>query len=185
MFKTLKNLPRSFFIFAVMALMFMTAAACGGGGGGGGGGQPPPFDLTQLGYGFNSGVTTLTTNVIKTQSAWTTAWQAANPGSTPPAVNFDTHMVVMVHLGYGGGADRVQFTGGSFFQAEALPAILRALSPYTPFYWATQGFRELLLGGGGFVTVLPWVGLLASTGTVALVAGSRFLHRRMLRGATG
>jgi len=75
------------------------------------------------------------------------------------------------------------FSGGSFFQVEGLPPLLRALSPYTPFRWANDGFRALI-EGGTLAEVLPQIGLLAGLGLVLLIVGSRLLGRRLLRGAT-
>ncbi len=74
------------------------------------------------------------------------------------------------------------FVGGSFFQTEGLPAFLQTLSPYTPFRWANDGFRALV-GGGALPEVLPQIGLLAGSGVVLLLLGSRLLDRRLLAGA--
>ena len=75
------------------------------------------------------------------------------------------------------------FVGGSFIQVDDLPGMLQRVSSYTPFNWATVGFRELILFGGGLADILPQIGLLAGLGLVLLFVGGRMLHRRMLQGA--
>jgi ABC-type multidrug transport system permease subunit len=74
------------------------------------------------------------------------------------------------------------FSGGSFLPLDSLPAALRAVSPFSLFFWGTDGYQSLLAGGdlGG---VLRHVGILAVSGLVLLVLGSALLRRRMLKGA--
>lgn len=75
------------------------------------------------------------------------------------------------------------FVGGSFFRLESLPAVLRAIAPFTPFYWATEGYRAVLERKAGLAEVLPHAGVLAAIGAVFLVAGGAALHRAAKRGA--
>jgi ABC-2 type transport system permease protein len=75
------------------------------------------------------------------------------------------------------------FVGGSFFRLEGLPAALRAIAPFTPFYWATQGYREVLEDGAGLRGVIPHVAVLVAIGVVLLTVGGSALHRAARRGA--
>lgn len=74
------------------------------------------------------------------------------------------------------------FSGGSFLPLDSLPAALRAVSPFSLFYWGTDGYQSLL-AGGDLAGVLRHVGILAVSGLVLLVLGSALLRRRMLAGA--
>jgi ABC-2 type transport system permease protein len=75
------------------------------------------------------------------------------------------------------------FVGGSFLRLEGLPAALRAIAPFTPFYWATQGYREVLEDGAGLRGVIPHVAVLVAIGVVLLTVGGSALHRAARRGA--
>ena len=75
------------------------------------------------------------------------------------------------------------FVGGSFFRLESLPAVLRGIAPFTPFYWATEGYRAVLERKAGVAEVLPHAAVLASIGVVLLTAGGVALHRAAKRGA--
>jgi ABC-2 type transport system ATP-binding protein len=77
------------------------------------------------------------------------------------------------------------FAGGSFVQLEALPASVRAVSPFSPFYWGTIGFRTLLHDGGGLADILTPAAILAGLGVVTLALGSMLLQRNARRGVTG
>jgi hypothetical protein len=59
---------------------------------------------------------------------------------------------------------------------------MQALARWTPFYWATSGYRTLLEKGGGLADVLPAVAVLAVLGVVLLLAGSLFLRKTVQRG---
>jgi ABC-2 type transport system permease protein len=74
------------------------------------------------------------------------------------------------------------FSGGSFLPLENLPAAMRAVSPFSLFYWGTEGYKALLRDGGGLADVLPNVGILAGSGLALLVLGGALLRRRMVRG---
>lgn len=74
------------------------------------------------------------------------------------------------------------FSGGSFLPLDNLPAAMRAVSPFSLFYWGTEGYKALLLENGGLREVLPNVGILAGSGLALLVLGGALLRRRVLRG---
>jgi ABC-2 type transport system permease protein len=73
------------------------------------------------------------------------------------------------------------FSGGSFLPLDSLPAALRAVSPFSLFYWGTLGYQTLL-AGGRLGEVLPNIGVLAVSGLALLALGGALLRRRMLRG---
>lgn len=75
------------------------------------------------------------------------------------------------------------FSGGSFIPLDSLPGALRRLAPFSPFYWASEGFKELLARDGTFRDVLPNIAILTGMGVVLLALGSFLLRRRVLRGA--
>jgi ABC-2 type transport system permease protein len=74
------------------------------------------------------------------------------------------------------------FLGGSFVDVANLPPFMQAAARWTPFYWATTGYRTLLEKHGGLADVLPSVGVLAALGIVLLFLGSVFLRNTVQRG---
>ena len=74
------------------------------------------------------------------------------------------------------------FLGGSFVDVANLPAFMQAIAKWTPFYWATSGYRTLLEKGGGLADVLPGVAVLSVLGIVLLGIGSVFLRKTVQRG---
>lgn len=74
------------------------------------------------------------------------------------------------------------FSGGSFLPLENLPRALRAVSPFSLFYWGTEGYKTLLGRGGGVGDILVNIGILAGTGAVLLTLGGVLLRRQVLRG---
>jgi ABC-type multidrug transport system permease subunit len=74
------------------------------------------------------------------------------------------------------------FAGGAFIQTSQMPRAVQRISPFSPFYWGTEGYRELIQGGGA-VQVLTHTGVLAGIGVVLLTAGSLLLDHRVRRGA--
>ncbi len=74
------------------------------------------------------------------------------------------------------------FSGGSFLPLDSLPPAMRAISPLSLFYWGTQGYKALLMDGGGLRDVLLHTGILAGSGLVLLAVGGALLRRRVLRG---
>jgi ABC-2 type transport system permease protein len=75
------------------------------------------------------------------------------------------------------------FSSGSFIPLNNLPASFRQIAPFTPFYWATQGFQDLLRDGAGLFDLLPNIAILAGTGLVLMALGSALLRRTVTRGA--
>lgn len=73
------------------------------------------------------------------------------------------------------------FAGGSFVDVNSMPAAIRALSPVSPFYWGTQGYKALL-DGGGVRDVAGAAAVLAALGVVLGVVGTSWMNRRLLRG---
>jgi ABC-2 type transport system permease protein len=63
--------------------------------------------------------------------------------------------------------------GGALVPLTTLPGWAQTVAPATPSYWAMQGFRTVILDGGGVTDVLVPVGVLigfaAAFGVVASV----------------
>jgi ABC-type multidrug transport system permease subunit len=74
------------------------------------------------------------------------------------------------------------FAGGSFIRVETMPAGVRAISPFSPFYWGAEGFKTLLERNGGLADVMQPVGILLALGVALLLLGSWLLTRRLERG---
>jgi len=74
------------------------------------------------------------------------------------------------------------FAGGSFIPLNSLPAALRAVSPFSLIFWATQGYQKLIADGAGVRAVLPHIGILAGVGAVLLALSAVLWRRRLLRG---
>jgi ABC-2 type transport system permease protein len=74
------------------------------------------------------------------------------------------------------------FSGGSFIPLDSLPGALRALSPFSLIYWATQGFQKLVVDGAGLREVLPHIAVLAGGGLLLLTLSAPLWQRRLLRG---
>jgi ABC-2 type transport system permease protein len=74
------------------------------------------------------------------------------------------------------------FGSGSFVPLDNLPAAVRAFAPYTPLYWATEGFRALLSDGAGIAALRTHVLVLLAIGLVTLGVGSVLLGRKVQRG---
>jgi ABC-2 type transport system permease protein len=72
--------------------------------------------------------------------------------------------------------------GGSFVNLEGLPRAVRAVSPISPFYWGTAGYRKLIESAGTLRDVLPNVAVLAGLGAALLALGAFLLHRTARRG---
>ena len=72
--------------------------------------------------------------------------------------------------------------GGSFVNLEGLPRAVRAVSPVSPFYWGTTGYRQLIESAGTLRDVLPNVAVLAGLGAALLALGAFLLHRAARRG---
>ncbi|HEX4822770.1 MAG TPA: ABC transporter permease [Candidatus Polarisedimenticolaceae bacterium] len=75
------------------------------------------------------------------------------------------------------------FLGGGFLQVEALPPSVRAIAPFTPLYWGTKGYRELLEHHASLAGVAQPVLVLTAMGVVFLAAGAFALRRIARHGA--
>ena len=75
------------------------------------------------------------------------------------------------------------FAGGSFFSVDGMPGILRMISPLSPFYWGTEGYKALLGEGASMADILPSVAMLAGMGVMLLLLGGVLLNRNLVRGA--
>jgi ABC-2 type transport system permease protein len=65
--------------------------------------------------------------------------------------------------------------GGAFTPIDILPGWAQAVAPATPTYWAMQGYRAVVLQGGGLMATLePTLILLAFTVVLVLVGLRRF-----------
>ncbi len=76
------------------------------------------------------------------------------------------------------------FAGGSFMPLDNLPATVRAVSPISPFYWGTSGYRALLEDGAGLTDILQNAGVLAAIGVTACALGAFLLSRFVRAGRT-
>jgi ABC-2 type transport system permease protein len=74
------------------------------------------------------------------------------------------------------------FMGGAFIQLDGLPDVVRRIAPISPFYWASQGYQNLLGAGAGWREVLPNAAILAGLGAVLLSVGAAALGRRVRTG---
>jgi ABC-type multidrug transport system permease subunit len=74
------------------------------------------------------------------------------------------------------------FAGGAFIPLDSLPAGLRRLSPFTLFYWGTNGYRKILFDHGGLADVLTEIAVLAVAGSVLLAVGALLLGRKIRAG---
>lgn len=73
------------------------------------------------------------------------------------------------------------FAGGSFLPLDNLPEAVQNVAHFSPFYWGTRGFQDLL-AGGGLADVGQGVMILAGLGILFLAVGSWTLQRKVLRG---
>jgi ABC-2 type transport system permease protein len=65
--------------------------------------------------------------------------------------------------------------GGAVTPSFLLPGWVRAVAPATPAYWAMQGFRTVIVDGGGWTAaVVPTGVLLAFSAVLGAVAAGRF-----------
>ncbi len=77
----------------------------------------------------------------------------------------------------------IGFLGGSFIQADSLPAfVARNISPLTPNYWFIQAVNRVQFGVAGPAWTIVAAGLLAS-GLAAAAAATAIWHRRLAKGA--
>jgi ABC-2 type transport system permease protein len=74
------------------------------------------------------------------------------------------------------------FAGGSFIQLNALPGVVQAIAPVSPFYWGTEAYREMIHNGAGVADLLTHIGILSGIGIGLGLLGVMLLGRRMARG---
>ncbi len=74
------------------------------------------------------------------------------------------------------------FAGGAFIPLNSLPAVLRAVSPFSLIYWATAGYQKLIVDGAGARAVLPHIAILAGAGAALLALSAVLWRRRLLQG---
>lgn len=74
------------------------------------------------------------------------------------------------------------FAGGSFIQLNALPGVVQAIAPVSPFYWGTEGYREIIHSGAGVADLATHIGILSGIGIGLGLLGVMLLGRRMARG---
>ncbi|WP_426574801.1 ABC transporter permease [Aquihabitans sp. McL0605] len=73
------------------------------------------------------------------------------------------------------GAMLIGGLGGALTPVEFLPGWAQAIAPFTPAYWAMQGFREVTLKPGGMADVaVPLLVLAGFTAVFTVVAMVRF-----------
>lgn len=63
--------------------------------------------------------------------------------------------------------------GGAWWPLEIVPDFMRAIGHLSPVAWAMDGFHDLIWYSGGFVDVLPEVGVLLAAAAVLFVIGIR------------
>jgi len=65
--------------------------------------------------------------------------------------------------------------GGAVTPVESLPGWAQAIAPFTPTYWAMQGFTDVIIDGAGVAQLWVPLGVLAAfTGGFLVVATLRF-----------
>ena len=76
------------------------------------------------------------------------------------------------------------FLGGSFMPIDNLPSSLQWFVPWNPFYWGTEGFRQVLLSGAGVEDIAGFLLRLLVLGLLSAVLGATLLQRKILSGVT-
>jgi ABC-2 type transport system permease protein len=74
------------------------------------------------------------------------------------------------------------FIGGSYIPLSALPAGVRALSPFTLNFWAVDGYIKVVQAGAGLGAIAPNLGVLLAIAVVLTLAGGGLLRARIGRG---
>lgn len=74
------------------------------------------------------------------------------------------------------------FSSGSFVPLESLPLTVRSIAPWSPFYWANEGYQDLLRHDAGAADIALNIGILAALGALTLALGAFLLRRRLAKG---
>ena len=83
--------------------------------------------------------------------------------------------VIQLNAAATAGAMLIGGLGGALTPVEFLPGWAQAIAPFTPAYWAMEGFREVTLKPGGLAEVaVPLLVLLGFTAAFAVIAMVRF-----------
>ena len=76
------------------------------------------------------------------------------------------------------------FLGGSFMPIDNLPSSLQGFVQYNPFYWGTEGFRQVLLSGAGLEDIASFLLRLLVLGLLSAILGATLLQRKILSGVS-
>jgi ABC-2 type transport system permease protein len=71
--------------------------------------------------------------------------------------------------------------GGAMVPIEIFPPAMQSIARFTPHAWAIDGFAEMVRRGGGFVDVIPNLGVLLLFAAVLMAAGTWRLRRVLTR----
>jgi len=83
--------------------------------------------------------------------------------------------VMQLNAAATGGAMLLGGLGGTLTPVEFLPGWAQAIAPFTPTYWAMEGFREVTIRNGGLADVaVPCLVLLGFIVGFSVVAALRF-----------
>ncbi len=74
------------------------------------------------------------------------------------------------------------FSGGAFVPLSSLPSSMRSIAPFSPFYWATEGFHQLQRSWTGITDLRLNLLVLLAVGSVTLFLGVFLLGRKVGRG---
>jgi ABC-2 type transport system permease protein len=73
------------------------------------------------------------------------------------------------------GALLIAGLGGALTPFESLPGWVQAIGRFSPSHWAIEGFRRIIIGGGGMSSIDgPLLELLAGSAVVTVIAMIRF-----------
>lgn len=71
--------------------------------------------------------------------------------------------------------------GGCMVPLELFPPTMRTIAHLTPHAWAYDAFAEIQRHGGGFLSVLPQLGVLTTMAVLLLALGTWLLRRSLAR----
>jgi len=145
-----------------------------------------------------AGVLTLATLAILSAVGWSVSSGSVSlPGFLVLSFALVTAVTGVTSLVYGASGSQnrgstvgtllylvMAMLGGSFVPLSSMPASLRRYSPLSLFYWANDGYSELLQRGGGVAEVLQQSAVLMAVGLVLLALGAWLLGRKVRQGVT-